>query len=157
MTVTITFLNDQSQQPAVYIDRTDLDHYTLRIATDSATPATIPSLRIRFPVTIVALGKPRVATPGWSGQSSGPSLTLTSDTSVNLTSVAPLVLQLTGVSTDKDAATTDELQVSVAGEAPTAKLFLMRFPTGAANLTRVMLPKLLPETVYRTPEGHGPV
>lgn len=154
MTLTISFLNNATGKAAVYLDRTDLNAFTLKVATDAAAATAVASLRIRFPVSIFDIATVRtmgVATAGWTAVAAGPFLTLTAPAGTTLSSAAPLTLALTGVSSTKTAATNDDLQVFVGSDAPTAKVFLMRYPAEAGDLTAVLAAAFLPATVYRTP------
>lgn len=160
MAITVTFLNDATRKPAVYFDRPDLNAFTVRITSDSTAPVTVPSVRIRFPTSIIAVDQVKrmaVNTPGWKAAASGPFLTLTAPPGVSLSDAGPLVLALTGVSSTNTAATNDDLLVQVASEAPATKLFLMRFPAEAGDLTKVMAAQLLPAEVSRTPSDYDTV
>lgn len=161
MTTVFTFLNDANQQPAVYNDRPDLNAFTMTITTDSSTPIAVPTLRIGFPTRIFTLdqiAKITITSPGWGAPVvAGPYLTFTPTTAVTLVAGTPLVVKLSGVSSTNPAATTDTVQIFVGSQAPTAKLFLMRYPAAAGDLTRTVEVQFLPATVYRTPSTFDPV
>lgn len=153
MTIAISFLNDATGKAAVYFDRTDLNAFTLKVTTDG-TAAAVASLRIHFPTTIFDIAQVKtmgVATAGWTAAAAGPYLTLTAPAGTTLSSAAPLTVALTGVSSAKTAATNDDLQVFVGSDAPTTKIFLMRYPAEAGDLTTVLAAAFVPATVYRTP------
>jgi hypothetical protein len=160
MSISIQFVNDATRQPAVYLDRTDLDRFTLTITTDSAAPVPVPSVRIRFPVKIFAVGQAArvtVTPPGWGPPvAAGPFLTLTPTAPLSVSSAAPVVIGLAHVVATATAATNDDVQVFVGSEAPTAKIFLMRYPA-EGDLTRVLKPEIAPGVVYRTPSDFSRV
>lgn len=155
MTITCTLLNDDNGQPAVYSDRPDLNAFTLTLTTDSETAIAIPTLRIGFPLHIFTLdqiAKIAVTSAGWNAPTvGGPFITLTPTAAQSLVRGAPLVVKLSGVSSTNPAATTDVVQVFAGSEAPTTKIFLMFFPAGAGDLTRMVHVEFQPATVYRTP------
>jgi hypothetical protein len=155
MTIVATFLNDATSQPAVYFDRTDLNAFTLRITSDSATPIAVQPVRVRFPPKIFAIAqvaKITVTSPGWQpAAANGPMLTLTPSAGLSLSSSQPLVIALAGVSSTNNAATNDSVQVFAGGAAPLCQLFLMRYPAEAGDLTTALIPRFLPDVVYRTP------
>lgn len=153
MTMSISLLNDADGQPALYFDRPDLNAFTVTISTDGDTAIALPSVRIRFPTKIVSVdqvAKITATTAGWAAATAGPSLGLTPPAGVTLTKTQPVVIGLSGVSSTSTAATNDDVQVFAGSEAPTTKIFLMRYPASAGDLTKVMLPKILPEEIYRT-------
>ena len=161
MTITITFLNDSGNKPIVYMDRADLDRFTLKLETDSVAPIAISEVTIKFPLKII---KPEnvatitVASDGWdSPRAARSNLMLKAKSAINLSSAAPLTIKLAGVKSGFVAATNDELLVHAGGEAPTTKIFLMRYPTEAGDLTKALTPKLLPGRVFRTPERHSTI
>ena len=157
MTIAATFLNDATKQPAVYFDRPDLNKFTLQITTDSATPIPVADVRIRFPTKIFALpdvAKVTVTSQGWQAAAAkGFFVTLTPSAgqSPSVSSSQPLVIALSGVATANNAATNDVVQAYAGGAAPTSKIFLMRYPAQAGDLTTALIPEFLPKVVYRTP------
>lgn len=157
MTCAFTLLNDVTNQPAVYSDRSDLDAFTLTITTDSAVPIAVPLLRIGLPLhifTLAQIAKITVISPGWNAPTLvGPFIMLTPTASLSLIKDVPLMLKLTGVSSTNSVATTDVVQLFVGSEAPTAKIFLMRYPAEAGDLTTSIGVEFRPATVYRTPLG----
>jgi hypothetical protein len=154
MTISMTFVNDATKQPADYIDRVDLNSFTLTVSSDSATPVDVTTLRIRFPVKIFTVDIVKtisVTSPGWNSAPAGPHLTLTPTQKITLSSSTPIVVGFSGVKTDNPAATTDEVQLNVASQAPTTKIFSMRYPAAARDLSQQLLRDLSPKDVYRRP------
>ncbi|HEY4281185.1 MAG TPA: kelch repeat-containing protein [Conexibacter sp.] len=154
MTIAVSFLNEQTQQAAVYIDRPEWSAFTVQLTTDSTTPIAVPSVRVRFPTSIFAVGqaaKVTVASDGWQAAATGPMLTLTPSASLVLSASAPIVIALTGVVATATAATNDVVQVDAGGAAPTTKLFLMRAPVGAGDLNKALEVDFLPQAVFRSP------
>lgn len=155
MTIAISLLNNATGKPAVYFDRPDLSAFTLTVTTDSDAPVSVPSLRIRFPVKIIPLDQVKkiaVASTGWGpAAAAGPFVTLTPTSPATIAKANPLVIALSGIASTNNAATNDDVQVFVGGEAPAAKLFLMRYPAEAGDLTKALQAQFLPAEVYRTP------
>ncbi|HWF76151.1 MAG TPA: hypothetical protein VN694_03150 [Caulobacteraceae bacterium] len=161
MTIVFTLLNDDNNQPAVYSDRPDLNAFTLTVTTDSTTPIAIPQLRLGFPLTIFTLdqiAKITVTSAGWNPPTvGGPFVTLTPTTAQSLVKGTPLVVKLGGISSTNPASTTDVVQLFAGSEAPSVKFFLMQYPSGAGDLTKMVDVKFEPATVYRTPENFDTV
>ena len=161
MTIVFTLLNDDNGQPAVYSDRPDLNAFTLTVTTDSIAPIAISSLRIRFPLSIFALGqigKVGVTSSGWNPPTAGgPFVTMTPTSPQSVAMGTPLVVKLTGLSSTNPASTTDVVQLFAGSEAPTVKFFLMLYPSGAGDLTKVVDVDFAPSTIYRTPSNFDTV
>jgi len=161
MTIAFTFLNDATGQPAAYSDRTDLNVFTLTVTTDSVAPVAVASIRLDFPLRIFTLDEIAAfttPTPGWGAPAvAGPFLTLTPTAALQLSKDAPVTLKITGVSSANGASTTDVVQLFLGAEAPTAKLFLMKYPAAAGDLKAAVRVDFLPATVYRTPAGFDTV
>ncbi|WP_136442382.1 kelch repeat-containing protein [Pacificoceanicola onchidii] len=158
MTISVTFLNDKTGKPDVYIGKPELDAYTLTITSDSSTAVSVPSVRIQFPTSIFPIGstaKFSVTSSGWkSPQAGGPYLTLTPDAPLSLSQGAPITILLSGITSSVSAVTSGQITVHAASEAPSAKVFLLHYPEGAKDLSQYMSAALLPVAkVYRTPSG----
>lgn len=160
MTIAFTFTNDANGQPAVYNDRPDLDAFTLTVTSDSATPVALPSLRLGFPMrifTVAQVAKVAPISAEWHVTAAGAFITLTPAKPLSLVKGTPLVVKLTGVCSTNPAATTDVVQLFASSDAPTAKLFLMRYPSGAGDLTTTLSVAFDPATVYRTPSDFATI
>lgn len=155
MTLSTTFTNDTTQKPDIYIGRADLGGYGLTISTDDSTTTSVTQVRIQFPTTIFSVDDLKnIQATGWTAAPAGPYLTLTHDGGVPLDALTPIHVALTGVSSDKTAATNDDLRVHLGANIAATKIFLLQYPTGAAKLTDVLDVRLLPtDEVFRTPTG----
>jgi hypothetical protein len=156
MTFNATFLNDFSNKPEIYIGRSDLNTYTLAIASD--TPVTATDIRIVFPSRIFTasdVGAIHVETAGWNKTVQGNTLIVNGSETIG----NELVIKLSGVASSVAIQTNDNLGVRVNGQniSPPYKIFLLKYSETARDMTQDVLAQLLPipANVYITPSGNS--
>lgn len=153
--ITVSFLNNTTRKPEVYIGKSEFDGYTLTITTDSSTSVLVKQVTIQFPTSIFSVDDVKnITVNNWNVTQQGPNLSLSSTDGVSWNASSPITLSLSGVRSEHIEATNAQLRLHVNGDIAITTIFLLRYPDEALNLNEYLGAQLLPiAKIYRTPTG----